>query len=177
MGEPVVIREWNIAGLPVDNFSTENGIIVTKCKRWPLMIDPQGFFFIIILLTKKIIYIKFNNAIYLDQANKWIKTIEKERNLKVIKLHDKDYIRVLEESIQAGTPVILENVMETLDPTLEPLLEMNLVKVGGIDCLNFGESQLEYNHDFRLYITTRLRNPHYLPEIAVKVRLYIVNYE
>lgn len=42
LGEPVVIRAWNIAGLPVDNYSVENGIIATKARRWPLMIDPQG---------------------------------------------------------------------------------------------------------------------------------------
>ena len=30
---------------------------------------------------------------------------------------------------------------------------------------------IEYSADFRFYITTRLRNPHYLPEISVKVAL------
>ncbi len=28
LGEPVVIRAWNIAGLPSDSFSVENGIIL-----------------------------------------------------------------------------------------------------------------------------------------------------
>lgn len=28
LGNPVDIRAWNIAGLPTDSFSTENGIIV-----------------------------------------------------------------------------------------------------------------------------------------------------
>lgn len=42
LGEPVLIRQWNICGLPVDNYSVENGIIVKNAKRWPLMIDPQG---------------------------------------------------------------------------------------------------------------------------------------
>ena len=42
LGEPVKIRAWNIAGLPVDAFSIDNGIIVSKSRRWPLMIDPQG---------------------------------------------------------------------------------------------------------------------------------------
>ena len=42
LGDPVKIRAWNIAGLPVDTFSVDNGIIVSNSRRWPLMIDPQG---------------------------------------------------------------------------------------------------------------------------------------
>lgn len=42
LGEPVEIRHWNICGLPVDQFSVSNGIIVFSARRWPLMIDPQG---------------------------------------------------------------------------------------------------------------------------------------
>ena len=49
------MRDWNIQGLPSDAFSTENGVIVTKSNRWPLMVDPQG------------------------QAIKWIKNMEKHR--------------------------------------------------------------------------------------------------
>ena len=43
LGSPVKIRAWNIAGLPVDSFSVDNGIVVDNARRWPLMIDPQGF--------------------------------------------------------------------------------------------------------------------------------------
>jgi len=41
LADPLIIREWNIQGLPSDGFSTENGIIVTQGTRWPLVIDPQ----------------------------------------------------------------------------------------------------------------------------------------
>ena len=55
MVDPTKVREWNIQGLPNDSFSTENGVIVTRGRRWPLMIDPQG------------------------QAIKWIRMMEEAR--------------------------------------------------------------------------------------------------
>jgi dynein heavy chain len=53
LGDPVVIRDWLIKGLPADSLSISNGIIATQSKRWPLIIDPQS------------------------QGNKWIKNMEK----------------------------------------------------------------------------------------------------
>ena len=43
--------------------------------------------------------------------------------------------------------------------------------IGGVDCIKIGESVIEYSADFRFYITTKLRNPHYLPELSTKVSL------
>ncbi|XP_039266483.2 dynein axonemal heavy chain 7-like isoform X2 [Styela clava] len=147
LGEPVKIRQWNIAGLPTDSFSVDNGIIISNARRWPLMIDPQG------------------------QANKWIKNMERANNLHVIKLSDGDFVRTLENCIQFGTPVLLENIGEELDPMLEPLLLKQTFKQGGAICIRLGDSTIEYSSDFRFYITTKLRNPHYLPETSVKVTL------
>ncbi|XP_070695267.1 dynein axonemal heavy chain 12 [Pempheris klunzingeri] len=147
LGDPIKIRSWNIAGLPSDSFSIDNGVIVSNSRRWPLMIDPQG------------------------QANKWVKNSEKDSNLSVIKLTDGDYMRTLENCIQFGTPLLLENVGEDLEPSLEPLLLKQTFKQGGVDCIKLGESVIEYSCDFRFYITTKLRNPHYLPELATKVSL------
>uniref|UniRef100_A0A7N8WVR0 Dynein, axonemal, heavy chain 7 n=1 Tax=Mastacembelus armatus TaxID=205130 RepID=A0A7N8WVR0_9TELE len=144
LGDPVKIRAWTIAGLPSDSFSIDNGIIIS---RWPLMIDPQG------------------------QANKWVKNMEKVNNLHIIKLSDADFVRTLENCIQFGTPVLLENVGEELDPILEPLLLRQTFKQGGALCIRLGDSTIEYAPDFRFYITTKLRNPHYLPETSVKVTL------
>ncbi|KAK5646415.1 hypothetical protein RI129_004879 [Pyrocoelia pectoralis] len=147
LGEPVIIRQWTIFGLPSDSFSIDNGIIVANSRRWPLLIDPQG------------------------QANKWIRNMEKPNNLAVIRLSQADYVRVLENAIQFGQPVLLENIAQELDPILEPVLGRQTFKQGGTLCLKLGDSVVEYNKYFKFYITTKMRNPHYLPEVAVKVTL------
>ena len=92
------IRQWQIAGLPKDPFSVDNGVIVTNGRRWPLMIDPQG------------------------QASKWVKNMEKENSLYAIKYTDPDYMTILQNAIQEGKPALLEGVGEELDPGLEPVL-------------------------------------------------------
>lgn len=40
--DSIEIRQWTLNGLPVDNFATENAIIVKNVQRYPLIIDPQG---------------------------------------------------------------------------------------------------------------------------------------
>ena len=76
-------------------------------------------------------------------------------------------MRKLETKLTFGHPVLLENVGEELDPSLEPLLLKQVVK----NTIKLGENVVEYNWNFKLYITTRLRNPHYLPELSTKVTL------
>eukprot|EP00698_Gefionella_okellyi_P007650 TRINITY_DN186_c0_g3_i1.p1 TRINITY_DN186_c0_g3~~TRINITY_DN186_c0_g3_i1.p1 ORF type:complete len:2618 (+),score=811.11 TRINITY_DN186_c0_g3_i1:164-8017(+) len=147
MGDPVQIRTWNIAGLPSDSHSTENGIIVSKSRRWPLLIDPQG------------------------QANKWIKNTEKERGLETIKLSNKDFLRTLENAIRFGKPVLLENIEEDLDAALEPVLLQSTFFHQGTKMIRLGDSTIPYHNDFKFYMTTKLPNPHYKPEVSVKVTL------
>jgi dynein heavy chain len=96
--DPFEVRVWNSNGLPKDTTSTENAILATRGKRWPLMIDPQ------------------------DQANRWIKQMEGEKNLKVLKLSDPTFMRTMENCVRLGNPALLEEVGETLDPSLEPIL-------------------------------------------------------
>ncbi|EMP33877.1 Dynein heavy chain 1, axonemal [Chelonia mydas] len=147
LGDPVKIRSWQIAGLPNDTLSVENGVITQFSQRWTHFIDPQG------------------------QANKWIKNLEKENGLEVAKLSDRDFLRSLENSIRFGKPFLLENVGEELDPALEPVLLKQIYKQQGSTVLKLGDTVIPYHEDFKIYITTNLPNPHYTPEISTKLTL------
>ena len=81
------------------------------------MIDPQG------------------------QANRWTKNMEKENKLHVIKLSDSDYMRILENCVTFGNPLLLENVGEELDPSLEPLL-LKLIFKQSEPCLFYSHAVL-----------------------------------
>lgn len=68
--------------------------------------------------------------------------MEKESGLLVVKLTDANYLRTLENAIQFGKPVLMENVMETLDASLEPLLQKQTFKQGG-ECWGRGGTRSE----------------------------------
>jgi dynein heavy chain len=150
LGDPVTIREWGVHGLPSDQLSIENAIFVTRSRRWPLMIDPQG------------------------QANSWIKRMERDSKLSIIKLSQGDYLRKLEAAIRVGLPVLLENVEEQLEPSIDPVLLKQVFRQSGRNLIRLGDTDVDYSDDFKLYITTKLANPHYPPEICIKVT--IVNF-
>lgn len=40
--------------------------------------------------------------------------------------------------------------------------------VGGAYMIKLGDKEIEYNPEFQFYITTKLSNPHYTPEISTK---------
>ncbi|KAG9260637.1 dynein heavy chain 1, axonemal [Astyanax mexicanus] len=147
LGDKVKIRSWQIAGLPKDNLSVENGVITQYSQCWPLFIDPQG------------------------QANKWIKNMERDKGLDVMKLSDRDFLRNLENAIRFGKPCLLENIGEELDPALDPVLLRQTYKQQGTTVLKLGDTVIPYHNDFKMYITTKLPNPHYSPEISTKVTL------
>lgn len=133
--------------IPTDNYFVESTLIVKHSERWPLIIDPQSV------------------------AANWIKLLEKRNRLCVIRLNEPDSYRILENSIQFGLPVLLEKLKEDFDPSMEAVLQKQVFKQDGQNCVKLKDSVVEYSASFRLYITTELDNPNYTPEIAMVVNM------
>ena len=149
--EPTQIRQWGIDGLPSDEFSIENATIVSSTKRFPLCVDPQS------------------------QASTWIKNAERKRGLTIVKSSDTNFMRTLETAIRLGAPLLLEDIQESIDPALDPVLQRSTYKSSdGRILLKLGDTEVDYDPNFKLYLTTKLPNPHYTPELQIKVT--VVNF-
>jgi len=73
--------------------------------------------------------------------------------------------------LPAGNPVLIENIDESLDPSLEPLLTKDVRKVNGQDSIKLGDTWVAISNDFKFFVTTKWSNPHYFPEVCIKVTL------
>ncbi|XP_042198221.1 dynein axonemal heavy chain 9 isoform X3 [Callorhinchus milii] len=138
------IAAWQNEGLPADRMSTENATILTNCERWPLMIDPQL------------------------QGIKWIKNKCGE-HLKVLRIGQRGYLDMMELALGSGEVVLIENLEESVDPVLGPLLGRETIKKGRY--IRIGDKECEYNPSFRLILHTKLANPHYQPEMQAQCTL------
>ncbi|KAL0245903.1 hypothetical protein GEMRC1_007120 [Eukaryota sp. GEM-RC1] len=143
--DDVEITRWNKESLPSDELSIQNGLLSTKGSRWPLCIDPQM------------------------QAVSWIKN--KEEKLKIGSFSSPNFIRDLEQAINFGFPFLFENIDEFVDPVINSILERNFFIQNGQEFVNFNDKVIPVSPDFRLYLTTKLSNPHYSPEVQGQVIL------
>jgi dynein heavy chain len=137
----VELSKWASEGLPADELSIQNGILTTKASRFPLCIDPQ------------------------QQAISWIKKKEAPNNLKISSFNDQDFLKHLEMAITYGFPFLFEDVDEYIDPVIDNILEKNVKTSGSRKYVVLGDKEIDYDPNFRLYLTTKIANPIYTPKV------------
>ena len=147
LGDPILLREWMMNGLPTDSVSLENSILCMKGYRWPLMIDPQM------------------------QASNWIRKTEREQ-LYLVKFSDPMFVSKVKGALQNGYPLLIQDVSDALDPSINSILDKNYYpSQDGRTLIKFGDSDIDYDMDFRLFMTSKDPNPKYLPDVFIKTTI------
>lgn len=88
---------WESEGIPSDNYFLQNAILILRACRRALCIDPE------------------------EIALNWIKHRESKNNLKTLTFEQSDFVQRFEEALTQGTPVLIEDVGEYIDPIVNDL--------------------------------------------------------
>jgi dynein heavy chain len=149
--------QWNLDGLPKDTLSIQNGIMVESSERYPLLIDPQG------------------------QGAFWIKNkykgLNKEGNRPRVTIVNPTEERKMKDAlrycIEGGEIFILEGIVSEVDPMLDPVLEKQYIRSQNARAvkINLGDDTLVVDPAFKVFITCKLGNPRFTPELSAKTTI------
>ena len=150
---------WRAEGLPADPLSTQNASIIVKCARFPLVIDPQL------------------------QAVVWIRGREDPNGLISVVPGAKGWLDKVIRALEEGLPLLLENMKESIEAILDNVIARAFVKKGTKLQVALGDrmTDVAVKRDeegnpsqeplFRIYMQSRLPNPHYIPEVQAQTTL------
>lgn len=136
--------EWRSEGLPSDSLSVENAVIIQNTSLAPYLVDPTS------------------------TGSTWLKTRLKDQRLDVINQQDSNFNTALELAVRFGKTLLIQEV-DTIDPVLYPLLRNELTVQGPRVSVQVGDKMVDYNEDFKLFLSTR--SP--APDIAANARAII----
>ncbi|CAG0883700.1 unnamed protein product [Cyprideis torosa] len=140
------VLSWKAEGLPHDELSVDNAVMITEAAVGPLLVDPSG------------------------RATSWlIKHLENEGKVETISLTDRKLQTSLELGVEFGKTLVLTEV-DSVPPVLLPILRRDIVTQGGPQRkVTVGERVVDFNPKFRLYMTTQNGNPDIPPGIRAAI--------
>ena len=135
---------WKAEGLPGDELSMENAIVILNSAQAPLIIDPS------------------------TQASQWLKAhVAKDEKsaLEVVTMHDKRFANKLELAVRFGKTLIIEEV-DKIEPILYNVIRKDFERQGLRLMVQVGDKTVDYNESFRMYLVTRNPYPVIPPSAA-----------
>ena len=163
-------------GLPADRVSIENGTIIVNCTRWPLIIDPQaqGIKWLTNRFTRIPAMQKKDSVQSILSAHSRASYVAKKRGPvfpRVIQLSKQGWRDEVCEAIEQGEILFIENLGEVIESELEPVLSRQVIKKGRNKFIRFAGKEIGYDDSFRLFLFTKLPNPHFSPELQAQCTL------
>lgn len=143
--------KWKSEGLPSDELSLQNALMIENSCQTPFIIDPNG------LATQ---WLKTHLSNNLSAAKELAKSEDANApaaassQLEVVMQQEARFVTTLELSIRFGKTLIISEV-DGVSPLLYPLLRKDLYGQGPRRTVVVGEKNVDYNENFRLYLVTR----------------------
>jgi dynein heavy chain 1, cytosolic len=137
---------WVSEGLPGDNLSIENAVILDHSTRFPLVIDPSG------------------------QAIHYLMNKHRDEKIQTTSFLDKSFTKTLAAAVRFGTTLLVENV-EQIDPILNPILNRELQRTGGRTLVRIGTEEVDYSPKFKIILSTKNPAVRLTPDLCSRVTL------
>ncbi|XP_042221258.1 cytoplasmic dynein 2 heavy chain 1-like isoform X2 [Homarus americanus] len=135
--------QWKAEGLPSDQLSIENALVILQTEMRPFLIDPSS------------------------RATTWLREHLRGSTVEVTTQQDAKFATTLELAVRFGKTLIIQEV-DKVEPLLFPLLRGDLINQGPRYVVELGEKTLDYNENFHLFLVTRNPDPE-LPPDAVSI--------
>eukprot|EP00002_Diphylleia_rotans_P017833 TRINITY_DN345_c0_g1_i5.p1 TRINITY_DN345_c0_g1~~TRINITY_DN345_c0_g1_i5.p1 ORF type:complete len:2631 (-),score=563.81 TRINITY_DN345_c0_g1_i5:572-7306(-) len=134
---------WKAEGLPADNLSVENAIVIRDSVRVPFIIDPT------------------------TQAAEWLQAnlTAQKLSVEVTNPADPKFLNTLELAVRFGKTLIIREV-DRVEPLLYPLIRKDFNQAGSRMVVQIGDKTIDFNEKFKLYLVTRNPNPAIPPDAA-----------
>ncbi|CBZ49657.1 hypothetical protein NCLIV_001450 [Neospora caninum Liverpool] len=141
--------QWVACGLPPDDLSIQNAIILKRFLRYPLVIDPAG------------------------QATNFLTHLMAAKKLTKTSFTDQNFLKALEAALRFGTTLLVQDV-EKVDPILNSVLNRETHKLGGRELITVGDAEIDLSPAFMLFLATRDPTAQFTPDLCSRVT--IVNF-
>lgn len=135
------LLKYKSEGLPSDQLSQENAIVILESVQYSLIIDPA------------------------QQATKWLKQHVSNKNVDIINASSPKFASQLELAIRFGKILIIEEV-DHVEPILFSILRKEHIIQGPRKSILLGDKVIDFNDEFQLYLVTRNSNIQLPPDVS-----------
>ncbi|ODV62102.1 dynein heavy chain [Ascoidea rubescens DSM 1968] len=149
LSQPNEILQWRKAGLPDDDLSVENMILIQNQEKIPYIIDPTGN--IVDILISQISPKKLITTSFLDDG----------------------FVKQIENALRFGNSILIQDA-EHFDPIISRVISKEIQKAGGRSLIRLGKQEVDCSPDFKLYIQTK--DPLVIVPPHISCRTTVVNF-
>ena len=182
------ISDWQLQGLPLDEHSMQNAIMVShnvtkEVPRYALFVDPQrqGVDWL-----KRASFVKHDDImsgpspetndkmpLRHEAPQEEVQPFECPP-VRIVHSTDKDLFAAIQEQMENGQLLIVDNIGESIDPCFDPILNHQVVKgrkpyINLVNPTSGEEIRMDYSSGFKIFFITKLSNPKLPPEVFAKL--------